>query len=282
MWLLLLLWGAFLFCAVGTFFNFYGFIIPAAIIPVFIYIYTGAYIMDARSEIKSFTAKFFLWLFAPLIMPYILITFDRQEQEQQGVVQTENTGKLPDFVSNRNTYKREQIQEEKGIGWGKILIFAVIAIAVLVYKFGEWSDSKLKDIRYSITAYGGNKEVIGFAGIAFNSVQPRHDHWMNCETTLTHETLYYFKPKKHFSVFYNYYYLLNEKNKVYEIWAINKKSSIDEFYKVHSELKYLYEEGSIDENDESSLRHKKFFLNGAIITLRLTHGNELYLIFEKH
>lgn len=158
MWLLLSLWAAFLFCAVGTIFNFYGFIIPAAIIPVFIYIYTAAYMMDVRSEIKKPITKFFLWLFAPLIMPYILITFDRQEQEQQEVVQTENTGKLPDFVSDRNIYEGEQIQKEKGIGWGKILIFAVIAIAVLVYKLGEWSDSKLKDIRYSNTAYRGTKK----------------------------------------------------------------------------------------------------------------------------
>ena len=109
MWLLLSFWAAFLFCAVGTFFNFYGFIIPTAIIPVFIYIYTGAYMMDSRSEIKSFTAKFFLWLFSPLIMPCVLIAFDRQEQEQQGVIQTENTGKLPDFVSDSS--EEHQIAE---------------------------------------------------------------------------------------------------------------------------------------------------------------------------
>lgn len=104
---------------------------------------------------------------------------------------------------------------------------------------------------------------------------------MNGKTTLEHKTLYYFTPKERFSVFCRYYYLLNEKNKVCEIWAINEKSSIDEFYKVHSELKYLYKEDSIDKNDESSLRHKEFYINGTRITLRLTHGNDLYLIFKK-
>lgn len=121
---LLLWWAAFLICAVGTFFN-YIFIIPAAIISVIIYIYAGAYMIDAESEIKNPVIKFLFWLFSPLAVPCILIAFDRLEQVQQGVVQTENTGKLPAFISDSSAEYRPSKPKADGFGFSLSLTFCL-------------------------------------------------------------------------------------------------------------------------------------------------------------
>jgi hypothetical protein len=152
--LLLLWWAAFLICAVGTLLGFHGFlIIPTVIIPVIIYIYAGAYMIDAKSEIKSPVIKFLFWLFSPLVTPCILIAFDRLDQVQQGVVQTENTGKLPDFISdssgNHQIAKNTAKTETGGFGFSFSLILCL------------WNIYAATCNAFSINS-GGDINVFGF------------------------------------------------------------------------------------------------------------------------